>query len=794
MKYIIIIVVFFVNTFLFFGQKKVGSWTEHFPLNQGKVVLYGDGKVFLVAPTGVFFIDEETNSINLISAIHDIHNVGITSAVYSDIFNSLILGFEDGLLVIYKDDKAYAISDIKDKLMSGNKAINNMFLDNNYLYLATGFGIVKVNLSKNEILETYPVSSTSESVSFNNILKNDNKLWALSNNGLYCADLDQPNLINYQSWEKVMTATAGEKFLNAVQYGDSIIIGALYNTNSNRLIIYNSDSIFRYDLGSNNLKKVCLNNNYLYLIKPWGIDILDMSYQFIESISKYDTNDKYISVISPNDVLIHEGTTYIADDDYGLVQFSKNAKETRSIFPSRPESNLFRDFDVSNHEVIIATGNFLDIDVDPIYHYYKDGEWSSFSEEKEGVDNVGICNSIKFLPGVDSVFYLASWGYGLYKYSNNKIVKWYNPETTNNAIKKPFDWRRSVWISGLEFDKKGNLWMLNSNTSTPLLCKNEEDKWRTYDYPGLVYSSPIGEKLYLYDMLIDSRGFKWIILRRNGLFVVDDNGTLDDVTDDVYRGRRTVTQDTDPRNVGPLEIKNSSGEIFDYNINTITEDKDGLIWIGNDEGVLVLDRAWAVFQDSEPSFRKILIPRNDGTDDADILLDNIKVTAIAVDGANRKWIGTESSGVYLVSEDGTKTILEFNTENSVLLSNSISGIGIDHESGEVYIGTGNGIVSYRGSATKPLTNFSNVYAYPNPVPSNYNGKIIIKGLIQDSNVKIADISGNIVFETESLGGQAVWNGRNIMGERVSTGVYLIMVASSDGMVSEVGKIIVIKGK
>jgi hypothetical protein len=162
------------------------------------------------------------------------------------------------------------------------------------------------------------------------------------------------------------------------------------------------------------------------------------------------------------------------------------------------------------------------------------------------------------------------------------------------------------------------------------------------------------------------------------------------------------------------------------------------------------------------------------------LLETEVVTAITVDGANRKWIGTENAGVFLFSADGQEQLLHFTAENSPLFSNNIYAITIDGKTGQVYIGTDKGLLSYQGDAVEGEEECSDVEVYPNPVSSGYAGPIAIKGVAANSTVKITDVSGNLVFETQALGGQAVWYGANLSGERVSTGVYLVFAMDQEG--------------
>lgn len=265
------------------------------------------------------------------------------------------------------------------------------------------------------------------------------------------------------------------------------------------------------------------------------------------------------------------------------------------------------------------------------------------------------------------------------------------------------------------------------------------------------------------------------------IFSFDDNGTLDNISDD-----KTVTltkvYDQDNKEI------NFCGSA---NLRSIAQDKNGALWVGTTEGLFLINDPNKMFNNNFRVYR-IKIPRNDGTGLADYLLGTEEIKAIVVDGANRKWIGTASSGIYLVSEDGLETIHHFTSENSPLLSNAIQSIAINEQTGEVFIGTGNGLISYQSDAIEGGNKFKNVRAYPNPVRPEYNGIITITGLVADTQVRITDINGYLIYETQSNGGVATWNGCNASGEKVATGVYFAHCVSADGKQKHITKILIIK--
>ena len=270
-------------------------------------------------------------------------------------------------------------------------------------------------------------------------------------------------------------------------------------------------------------------------------------------------------------------------------------------------------------------------------------------------------------------------------------------------------------------------------------------------------------------MIDEENGFKWMIYKDNKIVVYNDNGTISDTTDDSYR-------------VLSNGVANGGLDAIPV---SMAEDRDGEIWIGTNEGIYVLFNLSEAFS-SSAQVQKIKVTFGGNVE---LLLENENVTAIAIDGGNRKWIGTEGSGIFVLAPDGTSQELRFNEDNSPLLSNKINDIAIDHRTGEVFISTDKGLISYKGEATAPQDAFVDVYAYPNPVKPGYTGKIAIKGLVADSDVRITDVSGNVVFNTVSIGGQAIWDGNKLDGTRASTGIYLVFMASPEGTSKQVTKIL-----
>ena len=383
---------------------------------------------------------------------------------------------------------------------------------------------------------------------------------------------------------------------------------------------------------------------------------------------------------------------------------------------------------------------------------------------------LGNARDIVSVAKVGNKTYFASYYNGISELDDDEFAIRYGHENTNGALDTINDWAndRRLKISDLEIDNYGNLWGLNSNVNNPLFVKKLNGEWLSFTMNQSVAN------LLFDDLLIDSYNQKWGIMGRGGgIFVYNDNNTIGNPNDDQYK---------------ILSMNIGNGNLPSLQTYCFVEDLEGEIWVGTDNGIAVFYDPGAVFSGYNFDAQQVLITEGDY---GQYLLSEEKVKCITIDGANRKWVGTEKSGVFLLSEGGTEEILHFTKNNSPLFSDNIVDIVINPENGEVFIGTENGLISYRSNATEGVTTQNNTKVFPNPVKENYNGPIAISGLVTDANIKITDISGNLVFETFANGGQAIWNGKNKNGERSSSGVYLVFSTDLNGEQKMVSKILFI---
>jgi ligand-binding sensor domain-containing protein len=422
-----------------------------------------------------------------------------------------------------------------------------------------------------------------------------------------------------------------------------------------------------------------------------------------------------------------------------------------------------------NHLCVAPGGGGNGYFLDGLY-FYNGNDWKNTKGNFAPVVNLDTIygvNNVLVDPSNAKRAYIATGFAGIIEFNEGVPVKQYSH---SNSSLQPISFSPGytpTWTFGLAMDASNNLWVGNSGVPSSVSIKKSDNTWQ-----ALNFSPIIGDAPNLGQILVDKNNQKWFILT-GGVGIMVYNGTTD-----IPNSTNTVK----------MNSAKGSGALPSTNIFCLAEDADGQIWVGTDKGIAVFYSPSAIFSGQNYDAQQILIEQ-DGH--VQILLLTELIQAIAIDDANRKWIATANSGVFLMSADGTKQIFHFDKDNSPLFSNNVNSISINHKSGEVFFGTAKGIISYRGTATKGLDDFTDVYSFPNPVKHTYDGPIAIKGLVNNTILKITDISGTLVYQTTSEGGQAIWYGKNFNGERVSSGVYMVFCTSQDGTQKAVTKILFI---
>lgn len=769
------------------AQNAVGSWRKHGVFgNSFTRVIETEHNVFFLADGWLYEYDKENQESNSISESGDLNDVSIKDIYYNPEKKYLFVAYVNGNIDIIKEDgTTINMPDIYVSSVSSTKNINDVTFSVSGAFVATDFGYVHIDDNKFEVRESriynkaikslcevgdYLVISTSDRIyleekgkhygsleeltmtSFNQggrVRPVDDTTFLFENSWLYLfsvktADVSVKRLLSSTSVKNLERNENGYMFSDVkglLSYLDSA--ATLLSTmqlpesmRNSRLSSYNSDGTL-WELNENGIRNISFDDA--------GADTILMDY-FRPNASSVDV------------------PYYLVFNTEQEKLYVMNSGSTRFI------SGYLRLGALSSYDG--STWTELMPDYAPTLNSSNDNK------------KINAPYSLVFDPEDSNTYYIGSWFEGVYKVTDGKVVAKY--DWTNSPLKK-------VEVSStfhtcttpcLMFDNNKNLWVLQGGSdATPLavlprakqsLSSTDSSDWLTPSVKGVS-----GE--FRSHMFFTSKGVK---LQTKGIydaplvmFYDDENPASSNIQSKVF----TTLTDQDGKEYA-----------WDY-INCFAEDKNGKVWMGTDNGVVEYYPQNA-FAGSTFTINHIKVPRNDGTNLADYLLDNTEVTCIAVDGSNRKWLGTASSGILLVSEDGSEILEQFTTDNSPLLSNRIISVCCNPLNNKVYVGTEKGLMEYSSDSEPPAESYSEIYAYPNPVRPEYTGEITIRGLMENSLVKIADSEGNVIKSIRSIGGMTTWDGCDNSGKPVKSGVYFILASQNENETSSgaVSKILIIR--
>ena len=745
----------------------IGEWRDHLPYRKVISITKAGERVYAATPYSLFYYDQGDNSINRLNKINGLSDVGISQIAYLEELKTLIIAYSNANIDLIKDGKIINLSDIKRKPILGNKSINHIAFIGKRTYLSCGFGIVVLDIENEEFPEPiYYIGDEGSAINVGATAYNpeDSLIYAATDEGIYRASYYSPNLANYAEWTRESGTLLPEGPFNFIaSLNNRIYInkkGPGYSNDAMFVKVDNRWDFFDKNNTSNRFSMKVFNNK-LVVCNNLTIDIYNENGSLNRRLYTYNPG-----TITPKDALIDgENNVWIGDGFEGLTKVPPSPGETEYILLNGPDFPDASALSSGGRDVWVVPGGRNSV-YGGLYRQarfagFVDGQWKTIDKEQDPfLDDYRDVLNVSVDPANNKRVYLGTWGYGLLEYVNGEFSQHYTSE--NSSLQgATFD---SEWISigGMAFDSYNNMWVTNSSAPEVLSVKRTNGTWQAFDLGSIASGVDMSK------IIVDKSNQKWMMPRDHALIVFNDNNT-EDISDD---------------KVKRLTSAAGNGNLPGSFIQCIAADREGLVWIGTNEGVGVIYYPDNVFSNQNFDAQRILIDQ-DGQGQYLLILES--VTAIAVDGSNRKWFGTDRAGVFLMSQDGTKEILHFTQENSPLLSNSITDIAINDD-GEVFFGTANGVISYRGESVTPNVNLDNVVVFPNPVRESYNGSIAIKGLVDGSSVKITDISGNLVYSTLAEGGQALWNGRNFDGKRVKTGVYLVYITNADGSQTKVTKI------
>lgn len=774
MKYILIITVFISSIFVH-SQSAMDDWSMLISPYSSVGVVYANGSVFNLLEKGILEYDVRTGEKTVWTAANYLSDVSPTAASYHKSSKNLIIGYDNGNVDFIRNNRVYNFPYIHKTSSSGVKRINKVRIHGDYAYLATGLGIVVIDVKRKEVKDTYhPVIGAVE---FIDVEVFDSHVYALTKDAVYKGSVENSFLADPSQWTKLefiedYTDDGYYSFLESFQdelylsYRNELYFNAdtLYQIKENEL------AVFKHDMQVNGMNS---SNSRLLVSHFDNVMVYDQELNEIEKIYQYGEAGNWMR---PKNTIYAEDDYYIADLEKGLVK-AKNSYNYSFIKFAGPRYDKGYRAEWLDGKLSIASGGF--IGMTPSFSrdggmILEDGEWTSVTvHSQEMLDNTDVWDFISTTihPKEKNIVVYGSNSSIPIMITTDGVIT--DTFTVYNSllerVSPNMDWSN---ISDIDYDNEGNLWVGNSNADRPLKVYTKEGEWFDFDIGNAVKGKTVKR------VLVDKNGVKWISFRGEGIIAFDSGENIGDASDDRYV--RFTTGE-------------ASGALPSNEVEAIASDFDNNIWIGTPEGMRVLYNSSTIF-DADPgkyNFQKLIIEFGEHNE---IVLGTTHITSIEIDGGNRKWIGTASGGVFLLSPDGLEVERNFTAENSPLLSNSIYDIAIDHTTGEVYFITEAGVISYRSDASQGDAEYSDVKVFPNPAYPARQGPITIQGIAYDSDVKITDASGKVVYQTKSHGGTATWDGNTLDGKRASTGVYLIWTSIDDHDFKgrKVGKVLLIE--
>ena len=742
------------------NAQKIGEWTAHTP---GMNIIGVDlmhKNIYAATPYGIFYYNTNDNSINHLSKVNGLSDMGICIMRYSPFKDVMFVGYSNtNIDIVDSHDNVVNIPDIYNKYILGNKTINNVFFNDRYAYVCCSFGIVVIDLDRSEVKDTYIIGPNGTYLGVNDLTLHNNVFYAATEGGIYYAKADNPNLADFAQWRRFANGlpNARDNFSQIELFDNHVIANYSDNTYDNDKLYSITDTLsWSYFLEE--------NQNIINDIRAYDDRIVITEY--LKNINVYDRNKTLIfskSSVTPQVTAYDKNNNcYWCGTKAMYLGKILNNGTYEYIISNGPFSEKAFSITTSGNDVWVAPGGYTSTwspawNNDGYFHY-NDGIWSYKNRwNTTGLDSISDITWVQADPRNSSTVYAASFTKGLVVVNNGRVKNVYSGY--NSSLGFNIAWlqlgRHYTFVTGFDFESNNNMWIANSGTDKMLSVWKSNGSWQSYN----IGSGDIGR------IMVDDNDIKWIF-RRGGEAVLYYNGTV-----------KTVN-------------KNASTGALPGDVNCFVTDNNGTVWVGTTDGVALFYNSRKIFSNNTYACSRILIPRNDGSGQADYLLSGQSVLAIAVDGANNLWFGT-NNGVIQTSNDGQTTYHHFTMENSPLFSNTVKDIAIDAD-GNVYFSTDQGIVAYKGTATAGQEKNNNVIVYPNPVRPEHSGIVGIKGLVTNSLVKITTTSGDFVTHLQAEGGQAVWDCTDINGNKVEPGIYLIFASDETGKETYATKVLIMR--
>lgn len=753
--FILLCLVFHLSlSFSLMAQIPVGEWRTHLSYDSIQDVTASGNSIYAASQSGILIYNKNYNSTETLDRVNGMSEAGISSIRYSENQQALLIGYHSGNLDLLKNGEVTNYPDLKEHTHYTRRNIGSIIFRQGKALLSCPFGIAVFDIARGEFLETYR-PGMGQVLNVYEVAYDQEYYYAATQSGLFYADVDAPDLYNPDTWKQVTTfPQPGREVGHVTTFGEYILISV--NQSDGEDEIYYLDGLSNANLlRTGRVTGLESSGENLYTALSNRILVYSRNLELTEKITTYAGHQT-----RPNSVIQDsDGSLWIGDGRAGLIKTNGNKAE--SIIPNGPSGDhAFKMVSAGSKIFMISGGynrQFQPAQRKGTINKFSGQQWhnNSYAGETNFVDMV-------IDPENHEHLFTGTWGHGLLEIRESEIIAQY---LKDNSTLEPNE-NQGILVNNLNFDGEGNLWMLNFGAPNPVKFRGSQGDWKSFEYEALRDKQPVE--------WTSVNNYKWGFFHDSPyLFIIDHRETPSDPSDD----RVKIT-----------EPRDFNGNSYTDRIYAIQADREGNIWFATDEGVGVDYEPGLIFDKDTYQPNRLRITQEGYSHF--MLRDNV-VMDIAIDPSNQIWFATKTAGVFAYNPESQEMIHHFTTFNSPLLTDTLQSITVNSK-GEVFMGTSRGIISYRSKTSGGKKNFNETYAFPNPVPPDYHGPITITNLVKNVNVKITDINGNLVYETIANGGQATWNGKNLSGSRVGSGVYLIFLTNEDGSKTHVEKILFIQ--
>jgi hypothetical protein len=743
-----------------FAQNNL-SWQGYFSFNEIKDVSESSTTIYAASENALFSKNAATNTVKTTTTIDGLSGQTISAVYYSEAFKKTIVGYENGLMIVINETDGSMLKkvDIINKQLAPNlKKINHFMERNGLVYVSCDFGIVQFNLTTLQFGDTYFIGDNGAEISVKQTAFFNGFIYAATSSGIRRANSTSPNLNDFNQWTVI---NSGD--WSSVETLDTELIaintvGYIHRFNSATFVGF-------LQLPQPSVDMRAKNHN-LFITVPNSVYVYNNQLSLNRQITNTQVLDNTLAFTCATSI---GDVVYIGTKEKGLFSSSLLSNGVfENNTPTGPARNNIFSLDVTPNVLWTVYGDY-----DSFYNPYPLDSYGISKYNSSGWLNIPYSEvydaksitKIIVNPLNEKQVYASSFFSGLLKIEDDIPQFLYNEKNSGlESITTEGPNYIDVRINGTAFDKTGNLWVTNSRIKNGLKVLRTNGQWGSYAMTSIIDNA---EASSFANIVIDRNSVKWIATNRDGVVGFNE-------------ATNTFKKMTFGVDTGNLPIAD---------VRSIAIDAKNQLWIGTTKGLRVLSNISSFQNESQLKANPIIIMEDNLAQE---LLYEQFITSIAVDGANNKWIGTADSGVFMVSPNGQETKYHFTISNSPLPGNVINDVKINSTTGEVFIATNKGMISFKGIATGANEDLNNVYVYPNPVRPTYSGTVKVAGLIDKANIKITDIEGNLVYETTSEGGTIEWDTTAFGRYKVASGVYMIFISAQDGGETKVKKVMIIR--